>query len=594
MKFSIIIPLSNQNADIERSVKSVKNQVNGQGLYEIIIVNSCNDKKALSRVENIEKCDPELVAVVNVPTEFSRPQMLNTGIEYCRCDYLLFLRAGDEVNSRLLEVANNHIDEYDPDIFSYGMTYAHERFDMFEDDPFNPEECRFVELADSESRKAFLMGDNVSDSYLCHIFSKKLIADVGVEFEDSVMDEDIVFSYPLFLFAQRVCYTKEHGYCAYCGDRETDIPRRIADRMVVQTRLFELLMGAEDLYAEYKDIIDAHFVREYFIGNLKLARGSKDVRELPLPTFEVMQYVTLNLVPKWIENDYLFSLNKDDRRLMLLVNRKFESAKDLNQYLKKDALISVITTTYNRSGQIKDSIECILRQSYQYFEYIIVDDCSTDDTERVVKSIDDPRIRYFKNEKNRGLCYSRNVGIKEACGRFIVCQDDDDFCRLDKLEKTINVFMSLSEEYGMVYCESINHSRRLSGITDIPAIIIPDRSMPDVRKKGYIFPALLSKNFITATAAMMRKDCMEKVGLYDESLFGYEDWDIYLRIAKEYEAAFIREPLYDYYQRSGTLISKKDDEHRRKIITALFDIDKKFVEDRKRYNIETSFKIVEQ
>ena len=332
---------------------------------------------------------------------------------------------------------------------------------------------------------------------------------------------------------------------------------------------------------------------EYFIKNLKLARGSFPEPELPLPTFEVMQYVTLNLVPKWIENDYLFGLGRDDRSLMLLVNEKFESAKELNDRLKENAFISVITATYNRCEKIKESIECILGQSYQYFEYIIVDDGSEDETEHVVKSFDDPRIKYIRNSKNRGLCYSRNVGIRDASGRYVVCQDDDDFCRLDKLEKTINVFRNLSDEYGMVYCESINHLRRLEGNTEAPAIIIPDRDIPDIRKEGYIFPALLSRNFITSTAALMRKDYMEEVGLYDEELFAYEDWDIYLRISRKYEVAFVREPLYDYYRRSGTLISNKDSEHRSKVFKSLYEIDQKFVEDRKKYSIETSFKVVE-
>ena len=115
------------------------------------------------------------------------------------------------------------------------------------------------------------------------------------------------------------------------------------------------------------------------------------------------------------------------------------------------------------------------------------------------------------------------MGIRETSGRYVVCQDDDDYCRLDKLEKTLNVFMSLSDDYGMVYCESINHARRLAGNTEAPAIIIPAREMSDVRKSGYIFPALLSRNFITSTAALMRKDYMEEVGLYDEELFAYED-----------------------------------------------------------------------
>ncbi len=593
MKISIIIPFDNPKKDIEKTIRFIDAQNIVAGQYELIIVCSLEDEKAKSRLMEIEEKAPDIVAIVNVPEDISRAQLLNTGMEYSSGDYIMFVRAGDAINVHLLQNACKLIDDVQPELISYEMTFAHDKFDMFEDDPISYEDFRHLTFSDVSEKKAFLMGGNVNDSFLCHIYSKALIEDVGVKLEDEAKDEDMVFAYPLFLLAESISFTKDHGYCAYMDDDKENLINRITGRMAAQTRLFELLLGTGELYDTYKDVIDAHFVKEYFIKNLKLARGSCLELELPLPTFEVMQYVTLNLVPKWIENDYLFGLDRDDRKLMLFVNEKFESAKTLNDRLKENAFISVITATYNRCDRIKESIECILMQSYQYFEYIIVDDGSEDETERVVKSFDDPRIKFYKNAENRGICYSRNVGIRNACGKYIVCQDDDDYCRLDKLEKTINTFMKLPDDYGMVICESINHTRRLAGNTEAPAIIIPAREMSDVRKSGYIFPALLSRNFITSTAALMRKDYMEEVGLYDEELFAYEDWDIYLRISRKYEVAFVREPLYDYYQRSGTLISNRDSEHRSKVLKSLYEIDQKFVEDRKKYSIETSFKVVE-
>ena len=594
MMISIIIPFDNLQKDINRTMRFMDAQNVDAEQYELIIVSDVEDETAISVLKEIERNAPDAVTVVNVQKDASRSHILNTGMEYCSGDYIMFVRAGDAINVHLLDAAIELIDNAQPELISYEMTYAHDKFDMFEDDPFSYEEFRHLTFRDVSEKKTFLMGGNVNDSFLCHIYSKALIEEAGVKFEDEVKDEDMIFAYPLFLLAESISFTKDYGYCAYIDNDKENHISRITERMAAQTRLFELLLGTGKLYDAYKEAIDAHFVMEYFIRNLKLARGSFPEPELPLPIFEVMQYVTLNLVPKWIENDYLFGLGRDDRSLMLLVNEKFESTKELNDRLKENAFISVITATYNRCEKIKESIECILGQSYQYFEYIIVDDGSEDETEHVVKSFDDPRIKYIRNSKNRGLCYSRNVGIQDASGRYVVCQDDDDFCRLDKLEKTLNVFMNLSDEYGMVYCESINHLRRLEGNTEAPAIIIPDRDIHDIRKEGYIFPALLSRNFITSTAALMRKDYMEEVGLYDEELFAYEDWDIYLRLSRIYEVAFVKEPLYDYYRRSGTLISAKDAEHRRKVLKSLNDIDQKYLEDRAKYSIATSFKVVEQ
>lgn len=593
MKISIVIPYNDSSANIIRTIESVKKQRFDGKEYEIIITNSCSDLVSDRTLSSIEKASPDNVALVNIPGETTRPEMLNIGMSYASGDYLMFILPGDIVNLHLFEVAGRIIRDLGPELISYKRTSVHDKFDLYEDDPFSMEEFTVLDLADKEKRLEILSNVSVDECYLCHIYKKELLDDLGMQFEDDVDDEDMVFTYPLLLLADSIAYTGDYGYCSFFRHNDCDVTKKVTGRMTSQTRMYEILRGNGDLYSEYKDIIDAHFVREYFVRNLKLARAAGLGDQLKLQTFEVMQYVTHNLIPNWIDNDYIFSFNKDEMKLMCMINSLFSSDEELNNELKKDALVTVITTTYNRCGRIRESIECILRQSYQYFEYVIVDDGSPDDTEKVVRAIGDPRIKFIKNPENKGLCYSRNEGIKNSSGKYIVCQDDDDFCRLDKLEKEINCFMGLSDDYGMVYCESINHTKRLAGIVGEPAIIIPDREMSKVRKSGFIFPAILSKNFITSTAAMMRRSCLEEVGLYDENLFGYEDWDIYLRLSRKYKAEFIEEPLYDYYQRPGTLISSRDDEHRRKIIKSLYDIDQKFVEDRKTYGVESSFRIIE-
>lgn len=593
MKISIVIPFKDSSSNIVRTIESIKRQRFDEKEYEIIIVNSCNDLESERVLSGLESADPDRIALVNVPLESANLYMLNTGMGYCSGDYLMFILSGDMINNHLLEVAGRLIRDLEPEIISFKKTIVHDKFDMYEDDPFSLQGFTTLDLADKGKRLEVLSGDTIDECYLCHIYKKDLLDDVGMQFEDDIEDEDMVFTYPLLLLADSIAYTGDYGYCSFLKQINRDVTKRVSGRMTSQTRMYEILRGNPELYNEYKDIIDAHFVKEYFIRNLKLARAAGLGDRLKLKCFEVMQYVTHNLVPKWIENDYIFSLNKDDMKLMCMVYSLYSSDEELDNVLKKDALVTVITTTYNRCEKIRESIECILRQSYQYFEYIIVDDGSPDETEKVVGEFDDPRIKFIRNTENKGLCISRNVGIKNSSGRYIVCQDDDDFCRLDKLEKEINCFMGLGKDYGMVYCESINHSRRLAGVLNEPAIIIPNRGMSVTKKDGYIFPALLSNNFITSTAALMRRECVEEVGMYDEKLFGYEDWDIYLRITRKYKAKFIGEPLYDYYQRPGSLISNREPEHRRKIIQSLYDIDQRFVDDRKRYGIETSFKIVE-
>lgn len=100
-------------------------------------------------------------------------------------------------------------------------------------------------------------------------------------------------------------------------------------------------------------------------------------------------------------------------------------------------LVSVIMPSYNTARYIGESIRSVLAQTYSNWELLIVDDCSTDDTDAVVTVFADNRIRYFKNKKNAGAALSRNRALREAKGRWIAFLDSDDLWLPEKLEKQI-------------------------------------------------------------------------------------------------------------------------------------------------------------
>lgn len=97
--------------------------------------------------------------------------------------------------------------------------------------------------------------------------------------------------------------------------------------------------------------------------------------------------------------------------------------------------ISVVIPTYNRAKTINKSIKSVLNQTYTNIEVIVVDDCSTDNTETIIKKIKDKRVKYYKLDCNKGACFARNYGIKKATGNYIAFQDSDDIFEKNKLEK---------------------------------------------------------------------------------------------------------------------------------------------------------------
>jgi glycosyltransferase involved in cell wall biosynthesis len=117
-----------------------------------------------------------------------------------------------------------------------------------------------------------------------------------------------------------------------------------------------------------------------------------------------------------------------------------------------DGLVSIIMPSWNTDKFIEESIQCVMDQTYKNWELLIVDDCSTDNTDEVVKPfLEDSRVKYFKNEKNSGAALTRNRAMREAQGEWIAFLDSDDLWTKDKLEKQIS-FMN-QNGYVLSYTE---------------------------------------------------------------------------------------------------------------------------------------------
>lgn len=114
-------------------------------------------------------------------------------------------------------------------------------------------------------------------------------------------------------------------------------------------------------------------------------------------------------------------------------------------------LVSIIMPSYNTAQYIKNSIDSILAQTYKNWELLIVDDCSTDNTDEIVARFNDSRITYVKNEKNSGAAISRNRALKMAKGKWIAFLDSDDLWTPDKLEKQL-AFM-VANNYHFTYTD---------------------------------------------------------------------------------------------------------------------------------------------
>lgn len=128
-------------------------------------------------------------------------------------------------------------------------------------------------------------------------------------------------------------------------------------------------------------------------------------------------------------------------------------------------LVSIIMPSYNTAEYIEESIISVLNQTYSNWELLIVDDCSTDDTDRIVNQyLSDERIKFYRNEKNSGAAYSRNRALREAKGRWIAFLDSDDLWLSDKLEKQIEYMKSNNISFSYTNYSEIGPDGNRNGV----------------------------------------------------------------------------------------------------------------------------------
>ncbi len=206
--------------------------------------------------------------------------------------------------------------------------------------------------------------------------------------------------------------------------------------------------------------------------------------------------------------------------------------------------VSVIIPAYNAAETIVRTIESVLRQTYEDFEIVVINDGSTDDTAACVEAVRDPRIRLL-SFSNGGLPTARNRGITAARGQYLAFLDSDDLWRKTKLESHVALFQSRAD-VGVVYSWTctIDSEDRVLG------------QQHCVSWEGDIYRHLLQAFFVgNASNAIIRREVVDSVGRFDTGLICGEDWDFLVRAASRYLWAVVPAFLVFYRWRDGSMSS---------------------------------------
>jgi len=219
---------------------------------------------------------------------------------------------------------------------------------------------------------------------------------------------------------------------------------------------------------------------------------------------------------------------------------------------EKTPTVSVIIPTFNRAHLIGRAIKSVLNQTYQDFEIIVVDDGSTDNTQEIVKGFRDKRIRYIRHKKNTGAAAARNSGISASFGKYIGFQDSDDKWLPEKLEKQIKVMDGSLSKIGYVYSD-MWHVHRTGRKQYWPSPTIVEGKIVNEHSLDYqVFQ-------LGIVAILIKRECFEKVGIFDERFPRLIDLEFFIRLAKQFDSYHIKEPLVQFYETNG--ISSNEENH---------------------------------
>ncbi|BAZ10229.1 putative glycosyl transferase [Calothrix sp. NIES-4071] len=209
--------------------------------------------------------------------------------------------------------------------------------------------------------------------------------------------------------------------------------------------------------------------------------------------------------------------------------------------------VSVIIPAYNAMRYLPQTLDSVLQQTFTDFEVVIVNDGSSDNIAEWAPQLKDSRVRLI-TQANQGVSAARNKGIANSTGEYIAFLDADDLWAPEYLEKQFN-YLDKHPHVGVVY----------TWTKLIDEFGKPINRIFASHAEGMIWKKLLNDDVIsTGSSAMVRRLCIDDIGGFDTQLAHAEDLDFWLRIAKKYEFAVIKEPLSSYRQHPGSVTKNRD------------------------------------
>lgn len=223
-------------------------------------------------------------------------------------------------------------------------------------------------------------------------------------------------------------------------------------------------------------------------------------------------------------------------------------------------MVSVIIPNFNRENLIERAVQSVLNQTYSDIEVIVVDDCSTDHSVDILNKICDKRFYLYKLKSNSGACIARNKGIDEARGNYIAFLDSDDEWLPYKLEKQMAYFDNVECDalFSQYYYHELDRSKDKIEVRP-----------KEIDNNIDLLGRILFANCVAMDTLIVKRKVFSTIR-FDENLPRYQDWDLAIQIARNFNIRFYDEPVLNVYEQSNSITYSTSKEKKFQAIEYLY------------------------
>jgi glycosyltransferase involved in cell wall biosynthesis len=215
-------------------------------------------------------------------------------------------------------------------------------------------------------------------------------------------------------------------------------------------------------------------------------------------------------------------------------------------------LVTVLIGCYNQARFVVETLESVRLLAYRNLQVIIWDDCSSDNSVEVIQSWirrHNFECTFLQHSINRGLCQSLNEALVLARGKYICSVAGDDLFMPDRIARQVQILEDSPADVGVVYSDAFLIDENGGAL---PKMFMEEHGKLSAPSEGFIFDELFQGNFIPAMTTLVRRECFNQVGTYDEELC-FEDWDMWMRISRTFRFVHDKIPAAKYRIVSNSL-----------------------------------------